>query len=77
MCLFSALGLCSTEHSSLFVCQKNEQFEQNGAVYELYLLCMRQKSSFYMPHEGERTSGNQEMQTFWASSKVAFLATFP
>ena len=30
----------------------NEQFERNRAVYELYLLCISQKSkniSFYMP----------------------------
>ena len=52
----------------LFVCgHKNEQFERNRAVYELYLLRMSQKSkniSFYIPHERERTSGSQEKQTF-------------
>ena len=51
----------------LFVCvcgHKNEQFERNRAVYELYLLCTSQKSSFYIPHERERTSGSQEKQTF-------------
>ena len=68
MCSFSARGLCSTEHSScLCVCgHKNEQFERNRAVYELYLLCTSQKSkniSFYIPHERERTSGSQEKQT--------------
>ena len=72
MCSFSARGLCFTEHSSLFVClcvcgHKNEQFERNRAVYELYLLRTSQKSkniSFYIPHERERTSGSQEKQTF-------------
>ena len=69
MCSFSARGLCSTEHSCcLFVCRhKNEQFERNRAVYELYLLRASQKSkniSFYIPHERERTSGSQEKQTF-------------
>ena len=52
----------------LFVCgHKNEQFERNRAVYELYLLRASQKSknfSFYIPHERERTSGSQEKQTF-------------
>ena len=52
----------------LFVCgHKNEQFERNRAVYELYLLRTSQKSkniSFYIPHERERTSGSQEKQTF-------------
>ena len=51
----------------LFVCgHKNEQFERNRAVYELYLLRTSQKSkniSFYIPHERERTSGSQEKQT--------------
>ena len=71
MCSFSAQGLCSTEHSSLFVClficgHKNEQFERNRAVHELYLLHTSQKSkniSFYIPHERERMSGSQEKQT--------------
>ena len=52
----------------MFVCgHKNEQFERNRAVYELYLLRASQKSkniSFYIPHERERTSGSQEKQTF-------------
>ena len=51
----------------LFVCgHKNEQFERNRAVYELYLLRASQKSkniSFYIPHERERTSGSREKQT--------------
>ena len=50
MCIFSARGLCSTEHSSVFVClfvcvrHKNEHFERNRAVYELHLLHTSQKS---------------------------------
>ena len=52
----------------VFVCgHKNEQFERNRAVYELYLLRTSQKSkniNFYIPHERERTSGSQEKQTF-------------
>ena len=52
----------------VFVCgHKNEQFERNRAVYELYLLRASQKSkniSFYIPHERERTSVSQEKQTF-------------
>ena len=52
----------------LCVCgHKNEQFERNRAVYELYLLRTSQKSNifrFYIPHEQERTSGSQERQTY-------------
>ena len=53
----------------MFVClcicgHKNEQFERNRAVNELYLLCTSQKSSFYIPHKREHTSGSQEKQTF-------------
>ena len=54
----------------LFVCeQKNEHFERNRAVYELYLLRTSQKSKkicfyMYMTHEQERTSGSREKQTF-------------
>ena len=47
--------------------QKNEHFERNRAVYELYLLRTSQKSkniSFYVAHKRERTSGSQEKQTF-------------
>ena len=51
----------------VFVCgHKNEQFERNRAVYELYLLRASQKSKnigFYIPHERERTSGSREKQT--------------
>ena len=57
-CLFVCLCVCG---------YKNEQFERNRAVYELYLLRTGQKSkniNFYMPHERERTSGSQEKQTF-------------
>ena len=61
-CVFVCLFVC------LFVCgHKNEHFERNRAVYELYLLRTRLKLkniSFYMPHERERTSGSQEKQTF-------------
>ena len=52
----------------LFVCgHKNEQFERNRTVFELYLLRTSEKSkniSLYVPHERERTSGSQEKQTF-------------
>ena len=52
----------------LFVCgHKNEHFDRSRPAYELYFLCMSQKSkniSFYIPHERERTSGSQEKQTF-------------
>ena len=56
----------------LFVCvcvcgHKNEHFDQSRPAYEVYFLCMSQKSkniSFYIPHERERTSGSQEKQTF-------------
>ena len=63
----------------MFVCgHKNEQFERNRAVYELYLLRASQKSkniSFYIPHERERTSGSQEKQTsnFFALLKLRLL----
>ena len=36
---------------------KNEHFERSRPAYELYFLCMSQKSkniSFYIPHEQER-----------------------
>ena len=47
---------------------KNEQFERNRVVCELYLLRTSQKSkkilaSIYIPHERERTSGSREKQT--------------
>ena len=66
---FSARGLCSTEHSCLFVCSSasTQDFEQNRLVYGLYLLRMSQKLkniSLYLPHERERTSGSREKQTF-------------
>ena len=57
-CLFVCLLVCG---------QKNEHFERNRAVYELYLLRTSQKSkniSLYVTHERERTSGSQEKQTF-------------
>ena len=57
----------------LFVCgHKNEQFERNWVVYELYLLRTSQKSSFYIPHERESTSGSQEKQTFSVLLKLLF-----
>ena len=62
----------------LFVCvcvcgHKNEQFERNRAVYELNLLRTSQKSSFYIPHERERTSGSQEKQTLKFSTLLKLL----
>ena len=72
-CVHSAHGVCVLHNTlvrylvCLCVCgHKNEQFERNGAVYELYLLRTSQKSkniSFYIPHERERTSGSREKQT--------------
>ena len=62
------IGVSGCLFVCLFVCgHKNEQFERNRAVYELYLLRTSQKSkniSFYIPHELERTSVSQEKQTF-------------
>ena len=46
---------------------KNEHFDRSRPAYELYFLCMSQKSkniSFYIPHEREHRSGSQEKQTF-------------
>ena len=54
MCLFSARGLCSTEHSSLFVCLSapSQEFEKNRLVYGLYLLLMSQKlKNIYLTNE--------------------------
>ena len=61
VCVFVCLCVC------VFADKKNEQFGQNRAVYELYLLRASQKLkniSFYIPHERERTSGSQETQIF-------------
>ena len=60
-CLFVCLFVCLCVRG-----HKNEQFERNRAVYELYLLRTSQKSkniSFYIPHERECTSGSREKQT--------------
>ena len=51
---------------------KNEHFEQNRPAYELYLQCMSQKWSFYIPHERERTSRSVEMQTFCSVETIIF-----
>ena len=71
---FVCLSVC------LFVCLSalTQDFEQNRLVYGLYLLGMSQKLkniNLYLPHERERTSGNQEKQTFhifWALLKLPF-----
>ena len=78
--VFIARGLCSTEHSCLFVCLSapTQDFEQNRLAYGLYLLRMSQKLkniNLYLPHERERTSGSREKQTFhifWALLKLPF-----
>ena len=70
MCLDVCLCVCG---------HKNEHFDRSRPAYELYFLCMSQKSkniSFYIPHERERTSvsqlGKADVSIFFALLKLLF-----